>query len=85
MIKKITLVVSVAFFSMGLAGCNDDDGTMSLKYSKEGLGKSELEMESEISRREALKKRSNVLPPPREDGQHDIAYPSWVGGVEKQY
>ncbi len=84
MIKKIILVVSATIFSIGLLGCSDDDGTMNLKYSKEGMGKSELEMAAERSRREALKQRSNALPPPREDGQHDIIFPSWIGGAEKQ-
>lgn len=86
MISKLFLPAFAVALSIGLVGCGgeDTDGRRDLTFSKEGMGKSPLEMESEYSRQEALKQRSNTLPPPREDGQHDIVFPSWIGGAEKR-
>lgn len=85
MFKKTVLMLSVFLFSVSLAGCSDESGKMSLDYSKESMGRSGVELESVKSRMEAMKERqSNTLPPPREDGQHDINFPSWIGGYEKR-
>ncbi len=57
---------------------------MSMDYSKEGMGRSGVELESVKSRMKAMKEtKNNTLPPAREDGQHGIAYPSWTGGYEE--
>jgi hypothetical protein len=85
MFKKIILVLSVSYFSVGLVGCSDESGNMSMDYSKEGMGRSGVELESVKSRMKAMREsKNNTLPPPREDGQHDINFPSWIGGYEKQ-
>jgi len=85
MLKKSILVLPVLLFSANLIGCSDESGKMSLDYSKEGMGRSGVELDSVKSRMKAMREsKNNTLPPPREDGQHDINFPSWIGGYEKQ-
>lgn len=86
MLKRLFFMLSLFCFSISLVGCSDDSGNMSMEYSKEAMGRSGVELESAKSRMDAMRdsKKNNTLPPPREDGQHDINFPSWIGGYEKQ-
>jgi len=85
MIKKSILLIAGSILAFGLLGCSDESGKMSMDYSKEGMGRSGIELESVKSRMKAMREsKNNTLPPPREDGQHDINFPSWIGGYEKQ-